>query len=87
MMCSQLNPHQINMLIQYSLKSSISQKLTKISDSNARKCLFEMDLRGITLNSKNAFVHISTEYCISTERAGPQTTTPSNNRRVFWYPH
>ena len=34
MMGSQLNPHQINMLIQYSLKIL---RLTKISDSNARK--------------------------------------------------
>ena len=37
MMCSQLNPHQINMLIQYSLKILVSLRLTKISDSNARK--------------------------------------------------
>ena len=38
MVCSQLNSYQINMLIQYSLKISLSQKkLTKISDSNARK--------------------------------------------------
>ena len=39
MVCSQLNPHHINMLIQYSLKISVSQKSTKISDSNARKYL------------------------------------------------
>ena len=45
-----------------------------------------MDLRVITLNNKTSFGHISTKYHISSERAGPQTTPPSNNRRVFWYP-
>ena len=41
MVCSQLNPHQINMLIQYSQTISLtSQKLTKISDSNARKYFY-----------------------------------------------
>ena len=81
MMRSQLNPHQINMLIQYSLKSSVNQKLTKISDINTRKYLFEMDLRVVTLNSKNVFGHISTKYRISFKRAGPQTITVSNNNR------
>ena len=40
MVCKQLNPHQINMLIQYSLKISVSQKLKKNSDSNSRKYFY-----------------------------------------------
>ena len=45
-----------------------------------------MDLRVITLSNEAAFGHIPIKYRISSERAGPQATPLSNNRRVFWHP-
>ena len=40
-----------------------------------------MDLRVITLSNEAAFGHIPIKYRISSERAGPQATPLSNNRR------
>ena len=61
--CSQLNPHQINMLIQYSLKISVSQKLTKISDSNARKYFYLITRHLVEMDGyKNTEIDTDVDY-------------------------
>ena len=61
--CSQLNPHQINMLIQYSLKISVSQKLTKISDSNARKYFYPITRLLVEMDGyKNTEIDTDVDY-------------------------
>ena len=63
MVCSQLNPHQINLIIQYSLKILVSQKLTKISDSNAGKHFYPITRTPVEMNGyKNTEIDTDVDY-------------------------